>query len=359
VAVFEGERLVEGPCPLLIAERSGEANKPPVVFFPGALHTARIGYGLPHDRPEDFVGHWLGEAGHPFVAVSYPVAVGDPAFENVDPALQLDQLADAAAAAVGEILDRRGWHRNVIVAAWSALGNIAPRLRTALTDVGVELGTFVSLAATPPLPNLILGSTDASTATVGGAEHYTAAGLLRHTSLRSESFVAELDRIDGDLGRTVVARDDYRTHHMGDMPLELFPGLEAVRHGDAARIEHEGPLAISNGAAWAAYPLCAAVWPTLRSDQRHALTDRHNWGMVNANALTWRVLRDAPDVSDAVWDRVLDVSHRLASELHRRVHGGHLFFVGEPGARATAEAIIDLDRQRADLEHTLLELIGA
>jgi len=36
-----------------------------------------------------------------------------------------------------------------------------------------------------------------------------------------------------------------------------------------------------------------------------------------------------------------------------------LFFVGEPGARATAEAIIDLDRQRADLEHTLLELIGA
>jgi len=278
-------------------------------------------------------------------------------FEAVDATLRLDQLAQAAAATISETIARRGWTSGVIVAAWSALGNIAPRLNTALSERGIELRTFVSLAATPPLPNLILGSNEASAATVDRAEHYTDGGLIRHTSLRSESFFAELDRIDDELGRVVVDRSDYSTHHMGDMPLELFPGLEASRDGDAAVIGHATPLSISGGAEWATYPLCAAVWPTLRSDQRHVLTDRHNWAMVNANAITWRVLRDAPELPDDEWQRVVEAAHRLASELHRSVHGGHFFFVGEPGARAAAEAIRELDRRRAELEAELRGLI--
>ena len=94
-------------------------------------------------------------------------------FEAVDATLRLDQLAQAAAATISETIARRGWTSGVIVAAWSALGNIAPRLNTALSERGIELRTFVSLAATPPLPNLILGSNEASAATVDRAEHYT------------------------------------------------------------------------------------------------------------------------------------------------------------------------------------------
>ena len=62
-------------------------------------------------------------------------------FEAVDATLRLDQLAQAAAATISETIARRGWTSGVIVAAWSALGNIAPRLNTALSERGIELRT--------------------------------------------------------------------------------------------------------------------------------------------------------------------------------------------------------------------------
>ena len=356
MAMFPGERMTEGGCPLLAHESGPTSATRLVVFLPGALHLARIAYGHPEAEPADFLAHWLSEAGWAFLGCSYPVAPSDLVFSTIDPLLDLSDVVTAVADETADVVERRGLSPEVVVAAWSALGNSAPGLAAEFDRRGLHLSTFVSLAATPPLPNLILGSLDATTEAVGSSAAFGTEGLLRHNSLRSESFLAELDRIDADEGRVVISRNDYFDHYMGDMALNVFPGLEAHVIADGrVEVGHGRPLEVSRGSRWELYPLTAAVVPTLASDRRHVLTDRHNWAMINANAVQWRLLSglDATAVTPDHWRRITEHADELCTELHQTVDGGHFFFLGERGARATAVAIVELDARRATLEHRL------
>ena len=361
MSLFDDEQLISGDCPLVVLQLGTGHRERLVIFLPGAIHMGRIAYGHPGSRDEDFLAHWFDRTGHPFAAYSYPAVPGDPVFDVVDPALELADFCDAVARHAAGVVTAQQLPAEVIVVAWSALGNSAPLLRHHLEANGLDLGTFVSLAATPPLPNLILGSLDTTAATVGASSDLTPGGLLRHGSLRSDNFYGELRTIATTLGREVIDPDSYARHHLADMPMNLFPGLEARRRGDETEVGHAGPLAASHGARWAEYPLCAALRPTEPNDARHVVTDRHNWAMVNANTIYWRWIGPASptELAPTAWERAADVADELASSLHSTVPGGHFFFVGEPGARATVDLVLELDRRRSVLQSRLLELLSA
>ena len=375
MAIFPGESLTDGPCPLLVYSRPGKPNRraqpdadavedsfdvdqaPLVVFLPGAIHSARIGYGHDGCAPTDFLGHWITEAGHPFMAISYPVQPRDRIFRTLDADLGLRTVVEAAGEVIADHVASAGLPGEVIVVAWSALGNAAPGLNRALARRGVHLSTFVALASTPPLPNLILGSLDAAEGLLGAAEAFDSDGLLRHAALRSDDFLAEIEIINATAGRSVLSLDDYRDHYLGDMALHVFPGLEARRVDGRLQVDHAAPLAESIGAQWADYPICASIGPTSPTDARHVITDRANWAMVTANVLQWaHVAPAAPrELAPRAWERVRRVCDWFGSELHRTLPGGHFLFVGESGARATAEAVLDLAATRT----TLMKLLDS
>ncbi len=355
----DGERLIDGRCPLLVFESQGSADRPLVVFLPGAVHLARVGYGLPWLQPTDFLAHWFAEAGVPFLACSYPASTVDPAFPEVDPATELVDFTAAVADQVVATIEAAGLGREVVVVAWSALGNASARLQLDLAARDVRLGTFVSLAATPAVPNLTVGSGAGARGLLDLPDALTPEGLLRRRTLRVQTFIDELADINDGLGRAVIPLDDYADRFLADMPVNLFPGLEARSLDGRLVFGNEPSLTVSGAADWADHPFVAAVVPTLPSDLRHVISDRHNWAMVNVNMIYWRLLADRKVELAAAphWPEIVAIVDELSTTLHRSVAGGHLFFIGEPGARATVEAVIDLDHRRRTLEGRLMETL--
>lgn len=340
---YEGERLVEvNGVPLLVHEKRGDPGQPLVVFLPGAIHLARVAYGHPGSQPEDFLGHWLAQRDRSFLAVSYPLELVDPVFDSVDPDLGLAAYAGAVAAHIEWLTAEWALPNSVTVMGWSAAGNIAPRLNVELASRGIDFDLFVALAATPAIPGLIFGSTGQAAAWASSDGSFTESGLLAHGGLRS--FLRELTETDRRYGRTVIDREVYERHYLGNMPLNLFPGLDVQRRDGTPVVGSDGPLAESMGTSWADYPMVASLQPTWVTDARHALTDRYNWGFVQTNMLSATRLSEpnAAALSDAEWRRRAEVVDSIPARLTRVIEGGHMFFVGPVGAQQTIEAVFDL-----------------
>jgi hypothetical protein len=122
------------------------------------------------------------------------------------------------------------------------------------------------------------------------------------------------------------------------------------------------PLAVQADAkpfAYEDFPLIAMIIPDGRGDKRHALVDRAVWSTYNANTVYKRYLSankvSVTDMSDAQWHGLLNLVRSIDGRLSRTVAGNHFFFVGENGARATADAIELLE----DQVHSLKEDVSA
>ena len=353
---YENERLVEANgVPLLVHEQRGDPEQPLVVFLPGAIHLGRVAYGHPGSDPRDFLAHWLAERGSSFLAVSYPLELVDPVFDHVDPDLGLASYADAVAAHIDRLNEDWALPSSVTVLGWSAAGNIAPRLNAELASRGIELELFVGLAATPAIPGLIFGTSGQAAAWAGADSSFTESGLLAHVGLRS--FLRELTETDRRYGRTVISREVYEQQYLGNMPLNLFPGLDVQRQHGGPAVGYDGPLAESRGTVWADYPVVASLQPTWATDARHALTDRYNWGLVQTNMLSATRLSEPAlaSLTDSEWRRRAELVDGVPARLTKVIEGGHMFFVGSEGAKETVDAVLDLRREAATI---LAELDG-
>jgi len=346
-ALMEGERLeAAGSCVAMAYHRKRcDPETPLVVFLPGGGHLGRIAHGYPGGERRDFLDFWLEASGLGFLAVSPP---SNPPFTPAAPDLTRVGWAEAVAELTERSLKRDGGGHRVVLLAWSLASGFIGHLALALAARGVDIAAFIPLAAAPPLPR--------------PQRSYVAEEILRDDGLwdvagsrllgvdRATAWRSQIAAIEAEEGRSVLPEAAYRSHILVGTPVGLA-------RGGLARIEppstEEPDIAV--------WPLAAPLVPMDESDHRHGLSDVAGWTYTNTQIVLARYAsihaaagrRLGPDA----WRRLTALVDSLPERLARRLPGGHFFFVGEMGARATATAILEqiaaMDRLRAELDDIL------
>jgi len=82
--------------------------------------------------------------------------------------------------------------------------------------------------------------------------------------------------------------------------------------------------------------------------------------MVLTNSLSRRwTAEQAKAMSPDTWNALIDAVTTAPAQLHRRIEGGHMFFLGEHGARETVEATLELTAQASQLTELLDSLLAS
>lgn len=348
--LYPGEKLVAAAgYPALTKFVDGDGNRPLVVFITGGGVLARIAYGSPEGCPRDFLAHWLAEAGHPFLALSYPL--DNPVFDSVHPAFSVRDWGAQSAEIIAKTVKANRLPADVVVLAWSMAGRIAEPLGRALGRHGIGVELFVAMAAAAPMPGLLPGLDRLRPA---------ANGLGDLSGGFNEWLVANLDGQRGADGMPVVAEDQFRAEFTGNVPVNLC--ATALRYGENGFIpDGAADLADTGALNYAGFPPLAAMTHRSATDARHALADRGAWGFYISQTLCERfplaqagLLEKLPAET---WNRLTALIAVAPGELTATVSGNHLFFVGERGAQETVEAL-GLLRARARRLHDGLREIA-
>ena len=344
-APFETEHLVEtSTCPVLIHARIGDSRKTPIVFLPGGGHLGRVAYGHPGSDAEDFLDHWLARCGRGLIAVSYP---NDLLFEDPRPDLASQDWARAVAEAV---CTQIGAGSRIVLAGWSMGGKLVPTATAELRRVGIETACFVALAAMPPIPGLANLRRGGETLTEKGLwdlDVEIADGERRVAMWRNE-----LSQILSAKGGQPISTGEYLEHYLCNPPINLRGEIERYGHGAVVQAAGE-MLRDLDPFAYANYPLCACIAPTDAADARHALTSASLWTGFSAQSLYCRLQRETGgsdrlrNAQSKEWLALRALFSKLHDRLSGEVPGGHFFFIGQDGARQTADQI-DALAQTAD-----------
>ena len=326
--------------PILTYLRVGDPGRPLVVFLPGGAHLARVSYGHPGARPDDFLAHWLVARGFSVLALSYPS--DHPVFPAAHPELTVDRWAAAAAVLAKRIVVKHRLRAGVVLCGWSMAGRSVQPFAETARRVDLDLRCFVSLSAWAPLPGLALVRPD--------GEPLTSDGLWEAVPQNPPTV---LDGLYGQIsaqaeaGRPVMSREEYARHYLCRHSVGLRG--EAQRwHGRASVLDVEAGIRETGAGRWAEFPVCAAIVPKGAQDARHALSDHLAWSAITAWALGWR-LADATALSDDAWAHLQARCQRLSTELVRFAPGNHFFFLGAAGAQRAARHVEELWQAAEDL----------
>ncbi len=327
----------------------GKEGAPLVVFIPGAHHMARVAYGG-HEgaRKENFLAHWLKQKGYHFLAASYPIDIARGGMETHHPDFMIRDWGAQTAALVRKTIDENGLGNRVIVLGWSMAGKIAQSVHEAARKENLRLDFFVSLAATPAMPGMIALTREYPMLESGYADRRkNFEGWWKQVAVNNEQH-----------GREIVSQDIFMNEYQGDIPINLQGYGQQFRDG-AFVMDSLAVQADAKPFAFEDFPLVAMVIPDGRGDKRHALVDRAVWSAYNANTVYKRYLSankvSVNELSDAQWHGLLNLVRSINDRLSRTVAGNHFFFVGENGARATADAVELLE----DQVHSLKEDVSA
>lgn len=352
--LFADERLVTGAgFPALAMFRRGETAKPLVLCIPGGGHLARIYYGHPQARREDFLLTHLAQAGFSTLALSYPTS--HPALNRPVPGMTIAQWAQSSAAIAASYIEKEKLPARVIVLGWSLGGRVARDIALAFRERRIELDLFVGLSAALPMPGF--GSLQPSALVL------TREGLRDDSSAQSSIFKsreAQLAVIDRINGRVVIERDAYARLYVADSPIN-FRG-ETERYSDHGLVSDIATAIADQGTFdFASYPLCGVIAAGGPSDARFALTSAAAWGMLNTQALYFQMIKpvlDTRELATEKWTAVRALMGSLITRLSRHVDGSHFFFVGETGAVATARHIQQLVAEAAVIRRELSTLLA-
>lgn len=352
--LFPNECRVTGAgFPALAMFKRGESSKPLVLGIPGGGHLARIYYGHPQARREDFLLTHLARAGFSTLALSYPTS--HPAVNRPIPGMTIAQWAQSSAAIAAAYIDKEKLPARVVVLGWSLGGRVARDIALAFRELGIELELFVGLSAAPPMPGF--GSLQPAALVL------TPEGLRDDSSARSSIFKsreAQLAVVDRINGRVVLDRETYARLYVADSPIN-FRG-EAERYSDHGLVSDIATAIADQGTFdFASYPVCGVIASGGVSDARFALTSASAWGMLNAQALYFRVIRqvlDERELPPHKWMALRALMADLVTRLSRHVDGSHFFFVGAIGAAATARHIQDLLAEVAAIRRELATLLA-
>lgn len=351
--LFEGEMIEEAEgFPAIYKFIAGDKTKPLLVFVPGAHHTARVFYGGHQgSKAENFVSHWVNAKGYNFLALSYPIATSDPAIGSNHPQFMIRDWGKQVAALTKKTIEQYELENRVIVVAWSMGGKIVQSVYEAMQSNGVNLDFYTALTATPPIPGMIAVSREYPMLESGYADRRkNFAGWFKQVAAQGERE-----------GQEIVPESVYMSQYVGDITINQQGYGQQYRDGQYV-MDHMASQQDSQAFNFANFPLVGIIAPDGRGDKRHAIVDQASWTIYNANTIYKRYIAgnkvDVNKLTDADWKGVLDLTRNIGSSLFTSVDGNHFFFMGESGARATADAIEQLENKVQMVKKDLASLLG-
>ena len=289
---------------------------------------------MPGSVPTDFLAHWLGELGHPFLGLSYPLE--HRAFQDPDPALTVAGWADQVAEATAACLRNEKLELRTAVLAWSMSGRLVYRLRRAFERNGIELVIFIGLDAA-------LGVAQLGDPFETFLVPDESSGMASVTPLLP-FFHQALD-VQRQLSSTTLTNDDYDAHYVGNFPINLAAttqrALEPADVGASAFPLRPDRDAEDIGASQpSSLPPVAAIASCHTGGVAHALINPLDWGALATRSMVEAtVLAGGGVTSLATLAMLREHLAKLPARLSRQVAGSHLFFVGERGASTTARLV--------------------
>lgn len=330
--LYEHEQSVElAGFPAVTYFQAGDPAKPLIVFVPGAHSAARIAYGG-HEggRSEDFLAHWLKEKGYNFLAVSYPIDTASGLMTETVPDFTAQDWGQQIAEAASGAIEEHGLTGGVYLAHWSMGGKAIQPAHAAMAEAGHPTEAAFSFAATPGIPGVI---------TMTQELEKTDAGYANLERIYPGA-VAQLTANQGD-GAEIIPEDVLRAEYLGHIPVNLQGYGEIVENGEV-RIDHMQQAQDYGSFEFANYPWTVVFQVDQRADARHAINDSAYWTFYNTQTLYAELGRRGlkpADLSDDAWQGMIEMSDEAPDRLRVDVGGNHFFFVGEAGAKATADAI--------------------
>jgi len=336
------EMLLTNGIETLTYFKAGDPDKPLVIFVPGGFHLARVAYGYPGGKPEDFLAHWLAQEGFSFLGASYPT--GNKVYSKPYPDYSIRDWGKQVAATAKHYVDSHGLSGDVIVLGWSAGGQIAQSVYEASEDAGLNMSLYVSIASTPPVPLLL-----AAPGAISKAENGLSAAPQFYDLFKK--YVVAQDKLNG---HEIMPWARFESDVLGDIPVALNAIMIASRYEDGKFVEDlEWALADTGALKVTDFPFVVTISGNKVLDNDHALTDRGNWGLYQIQHLyrnlVLPVLSKSEEIDPIAWQSLMDrMSYATSGALNARVPGNHFFWYGEVGARQTVQQL-ELLISRSDI----------
>lgn len=336
--LYPGEQLDEAAgFPTLYNYFPADPNKSLVVFIPGGGHNARVAYGGHEGFQErDFLAHWLNSHGHGLLAISYPTESEPEIVPATAPHFRIRDWGKQASEVTHKMIEKNGLSKQVVLVGWSMGGRIVIPYCTHARSLGIQVVLFVSLAATPGIHG--------SRPPPAGVTN-TAAGYATATDLYKNFARQVRDQNEQwNNGKTIVPEDVYLQEYTGYTPVSLTGwnyryDTESRQFIEDYWTSTEDAI-VDQAEHW---PLIAALVGSSPLDARHVMTDRATWSFVLTRKLMHEI--ESHNVAKVVekgnWNKLIEMVHSLPSQISYLLPGNHFFFMGEPGARRTAEIIVE------------------
>ncbi|MDP1603388.1 MAG: hypothetical protein Q8M03_09005 [Legionella sp.] len=314
----------------LVYFEKGESNKPLVLFIPGDSHLARISYGYPEGRPQDFLSFWLHKKGYSFAGISYPT--DNPVFSKVYPGFTIKDWGEQAAEIADKLIQRHHLSKKIIVLGWSMGGSIEVRLNAAAKKRGISVEAFIGLAAVPPLPSVMqTGAFDTNKI------------LPNHLADRRslvDVFLKMINVQNSMNEHVIIPPEIYKTRFLANIPTAL--SAEGYRY-ENGKFVYNVDDTLRDGEV---YNFKDTPWIALIEDDspttaKISLFDPACWNFLRSEMIFHTLFskRDLTRLSKTSWTKLIQLINELPHHLKVTVSGNHFFFLGEKGARATADQI--------------------
>lgn len=335
--LFAGEVLdQEAGFPTLYKYSPADPRKPLIVFIPGSGHNARIAYGgHPACAPEDFLAFWLNKHGHGLLAISYPIESEPELIPATAPHFRIRDWGKQAAEITHKIIQRHSLCNQVILIAWSMGGRILTPYCVHVHGKGIKVALFASLAATPGVHGSRPPPPHMST---------TVSGYARATN-QDNPFALQIDEQNQKFnnGRAIFPVDAYPRDYCGFTPVALTGWGFRYDH-ESCKFVVDNYISTEDAAAdqFEHWPMIVALTGTSPLDARHVITDQAIWSYMLTRKLMHmiEVIGVKKLNKKGNWQKLIELVHSLPNKMCYSVPGNHFFFIGESGARKTAEIII-------------------
>ncbi|KAI1616724.1 hypothetical protein EDD37DRAFT_617691 [Exophiala viscosa] len=353
--LYEGEALTTASdAPAIMYFKRGNPSKPLAIFIPGAAHLARVSYGghTGYD-PKDFIAHWLPEHGYNFLAISYPLETEPSLMPTTRPEFTVREWGAQAVEITRQIIDRENLTNNVILLVWSMGGKIIQPYVLAARELSIDVNFVVPIVATPA----IRGVREKPPLTPSEAGYATGLGLTDRYFLIQ---LQEQRAING--GKPIIPEEVYLREYMGNFPIGVgCYGVKWSHQEQAFVVDANTGYEVADEMALAELPFVCSISCDSPADLRHSVADKYTWGFM----LTFKLFGGIkPSVRAALHRNaeegreVIRLIHSAPEILSATVEGGHDCFIGERGAKRTAELVVEFEKRLVNFKQEFAAALG-